>query len=249
MSSRAAARPRCNRKMGFIDPELLVSAADAEGHTCCDCMNLLEKPRSVCREGHHLCLECACNVISRTPKCPECRADATLAGLHRNRPLEATINGLRMRCVHSAAAATPAEHEAKRQKTDAEEVVAVCTWRGTVADYRAHLDECIFEPYKCADCGEMVARRDKEPHAEVCKMECPFYGCNHKCTAVEMDVHHVNFAAAHARSTAAALKAAKEETPFKFCFSLPERALTTPPGENTQIDSPTYPIWPRRCAG
>jgi len=226
--------------MGFIEPALL-EGDQAEGLTCSICMLLLEAPRSVCGEGHLLCLDCARQALSRTPKCPECRADASVAALHRNRRVEAELDGLHMRCTHGRAAAP--EPDTKRQRTDLEP--SHCDWRGKVAEYRDHLKECPFEPYKCEDCGEMVTRREKEAHAAVCKITCPFFGCSHKCTRAEMAQHHVDFADAHALAAAAALKAAKEETPFKFCWSVPaERAFPPPAGEVVTFQSPNYTIWP-----
>ena len=126
------------------------------------------------------------------------RADASVAALHRNRRVEAELDGLRMRCTHGRAG--PVEPDTKRQRTDLEP--SHCDWRGKVAEYRAHLTECPFEPYKCEDCGEMVARREKEAHAAVCKITCPFFGCSHKCTRAEMAQHHVDCADVHARAAA-----------------------------------------------
>ena len=164
-----------------------------------------------------------------------------MAALHRNRRGEAELDGLHMRCTHGRAAAP--EPDTKRQRTDLEP--SHCDWRGKVAEYRAHLAECPFEPYKCEDCGEMVARREKEAHATVCKITCPFFGCSHKCTRTEMAQHHADCADAHARAAAAALKAAKEETPFKFCYSIPvDRAFPPSGGVSDTINSLEYTIWP-----
>ena len=176
--------------MGFIDPSLL-ETDDTDNVTCSICMQLLDTPSSPsgCKEGHVFCAACLRDALKATPRCPTCRADSSPDALTRSRPLETVINGLRLRCAHGAAPPS-AEPDAKRQKK--EEVVEIqkgavvaassCSWRGKVADYQAHLAECLFEPHSCKHCGAMVCKRDDARHAVVCTVTCPsvwkskFYG-------------------------------------------------------------------------
>ena len=169
--------------MGLIDPSLL-ETDDTDNVTCSICMQLLDTPSSPagCKEGHVFCAACLRDALKATPRCPTCRADSSPESLTRSRPLETVINGLRMRCAHGAAPPS-AEPDAKRQKKD--EVVEIqkgavvaassCSWRGKVAEYRAHLAECLFEPHSCKHCGAMVAKRDDARHAVVCTVTCPFF--------------------------------------------------------------------------
>lgn len=87
-----------------------------------------------------------------------------------------------------------------------------CSWRGKVADYQAHLTECLFEPHSCKHCSAMVAKRDDAAHAAVCTVKCPFPGCDHKCPRVDMAAHHMNAADAHARAATAEISALKESS-------------------------------------
>jgi hypothetical protein len=185
--------------MGFIEPSLCESD-DTDHITCSICMMLLATPMmpSGCGEGHVFCAECIREALKATPRCPTCRADSPVDALTRSRPLESMINGLRMRCAHGAAA-TVAEPDAKRQKMEIN--AATCTWRGKVADYPAHLTECLFEPHSCKHCSAMGAKRDDAAHAVVCTVTCPFFGCDHKCPRADMASHYVDAADEHARST------------------------------------------------
>ena len=209
-----------NIAMGFIDPSLLESE-DTDHFTCSICMQLLDTPSSPsgCKEGHVFCAACLRDALKATPRCPTCRADSSPDALTRSRPLETVINGLRLRCAHGAAPPS-AEPDAKRQKKD--EVVEIqkgavvaassCSWRGKVADYQAHLAECLFEPHSCKECGAMVAKRDDARHAVVCTVTCPFFGCGHKCPRAQMAQHHVDAADEHARAATAEISALKESS-------------------------------------
>ena len=206
--------------MGLIEPSL-VETEDTDNITCSICMQLLDTPMSPagCQEGHTFCASCLQKAIKAAPRCPTCRAASSPNALTRNRFAENVINGLRMRCAHGAAPPS-AEPDAKRQKKD--EVVEIqkgavvaassCSWRGKVADYRAHLAECLFEPHSCKHCGAMVARRDDAQHAAVCTVTCPFFGCGHRCPRAEMAQHHVDAADAHARASTAEISALKESS-------------------------------------
>ena len=206
--------------MGFIDPSLL-ETDDTDNVTCSICMQLLDTPMSPggCQEGHTFCASCLRDALKATPRCPTCRAASSPDALTRNRFAENVINELRMRCAHGAAPPS-AEPDAKRQKK--EEVVEIqkgavvaassCSWRGKVADYQAHLAECLFEPHSCKHCGAMVCKRDDARHAVVCTVTCPFFGCGHKCPRAQMAQHHVDAADAHARASTAEISALKESS-------------------------------------
>ena len=203
--------------MGFIDPSLL-ETDDTDNVTCSICMQLLDTPMSPggCQEGHTFCASCLRDALKAAPRCPTCRAASSPDALTRNRFAENVINELRMRCAHGAAPPS-AEPDVKRQKKEEDvlehqkgAVVAAssCSWRGKVADYRAHLAEhCLFEPHSCKECGAMVAKRDDARHAVVCTVTCPFFGCGHKCPRAQMAQHHVDAADAHARLTGAKIRA------------------------------------------
>lgn len=213
-------KARTQIAMGFIEPSLLESD-DTDHFTCSICMQLLDTPSSPsgCKEGHVFCAACLRDALKATPRCPTCRADSSPDALTRSRPLETVINGLRLRCAHGAAPPS-AEPDAKRQKKD--EVVEIqkgavvaassCSWRGKVADYQAHLAECLFEPHSCKHCGAMVCKRDDARHAVVCTVTCPFFGCGHRCPRAEMAQHHVDAADAHARASTAEISALKESS-------------------------------------
>ena len=208
--------------MGFIDPSLL-ETDDTDNVTCSICMQLLDTPMSPggCQEGHTFCASCLRDALKAAPRCPTCRAASSPDALTRNRFAENVINELRMRCAHGTAPPS-AEPDVKRQKKEEDvlehqkgAVVAAssCSWRGKVADYRAHLAEhCLFEPHSCKECGAMVAKRDDARHAVVCTVTCPFFGCDHKCPRAQMAQHHVDAADAHARAATAEISALKESS-------------------------------------
>ena len=140
--------------MGLIEPSL-VETEDTDNITCSICMQLLDTPMSPggCQEGHTFCASCLRDALKAAPRCPTCRAASSPDALTRNRFAENEINGLRMRCAHGAAPPS-AEPDSKRQKIVEHQKGAVvaastpssCSWRGKVAEYRAHLAECLFEP-------------------------------------------------------------------------------------------------------
>ena len=255
--------------MGFIEPSLLESD-DTDHFTCSICMQLLDTPSSPsgCKEGHVFCAACLRDALKATPRCPTCRADSSPESLTRSRPLETVINGLRLRCAHGAAPPS-AEPDAKRQKKD--EVVEIqkgavvaassCSWRGKVADYQAHLAECLFEPHSCKHCGAMVCKRDDARHAVVCTVTCPFFGCGHRCPRAEMAQHHVDAADAHARASTAEISALKESsaaatrrikeledlsqwTVVNVDFRLKANDCFTIPATGVRASiSPWFPVW------
>ena len=153
--------------MGF-DTALLLDPLN-EDLVCVLCHDVMQKPTTVCSEGHTYCRDCV-DSLPLPRRCPMCRSDV-LQTLMLNRPLQNMIGRLRVKCKH--ASNSDDEPASNRQRTeDGACARGGCMWTGTIDTLAAHLaDEC-----QCADilCGNEGCLERMHPSAlEAHRATCP----------------------------------------------------------------------------
>lgn len=152
--------------MGF-DTGILLDPLN-EDLVCALCHDVIQRPTTVCSEGHTYCRECVENVPPPR-RCPMCRCDV-LPTLMLNRPLQNMISRLRVQCKHAVSSGD--EPASNRQRTDDGACArGGCTWTGTIETLAAHLaDECRFADILCGNegCLERMHRDALEAHRLTC---------------------------------------------------------------------------------
>ncbi len=161
--------------MGF-DTNLFANPVD-EDHVCVICSCVLERPTTVCREGHVFCAGCIDDWDLRSNTCPTCR-QTTMTNRILCRPVQNQIMALQACCpekveVEQEESGLLSRASKRARGNDGTSVatttctVRACGWQGTLANYleRHNNGECQFRNIKCPlECGEAMRAFHLEEH-------------------------------------------------------------------------------------
>lgn len=148
--------------MGF-DTDLFVDQPVDDNHVCSVCLDVMDRPTSVCQDGHSFCADCVKDFEQNSSECPECRATISYKLLCR--PYMSVINALQVRCP--ASRAQRKQDDADAAADDKNSTTKRCDWQGTLGDYlEKHQDhECRLRKVSCPlGCSAMIAACDVETH-------------------------------------------------------------------------------------
>jgi hypothetical protein len=174
----ANARRFCSKStftMGF-ETELFVKQPVDDNLMCHICHDVLEKPTTICGEGHMFCADCVHDWMMNRNDCPECRNPTTSRILCR--PVQNMIMDLQVNCpeVVKYEVKETNKDDTKRAKKEGDKDVGTakrsitektCGWQGTLTDYleRHRLHECRYREVQCdLGCNEMIRVCDLETH-------------------------------------------------------------------------------------
>jgi len=177
--------------MGF-DTELFSRQPVDNNLTCGICKEVLEKPTTVCAEGHMFCAACIADWERERCDCPTCRENIISKILCR--PVQNIIMDLQVSCPEIIEYTVSNTKRLCRESDD--DVGAskrslsakTCDWIGTLSEYlESHkLKECPYRQVHCdLGCNEMLRFCDLESHKEE--------KCSHrtiKCTLCNEEMKH-----------------------------------------------------------
>ena len=181
------------------DTAIFLSQPVDDNFICGICHDVLNRPTTVCADGHTFCEACLSSSTAQAVRdtefrCPLCRSEP-LAAFALNRPLQNMICALGVRCPHHDAAGDAVPNPKRSKKaasSSSSQEPKGCTWQGKLTELDAHLRSCPFEAVDCPlGCGMRATRDELDAHAQICPrrmVKCD-QGCAIKVRADQLDRH------------------------------------------------------------